>query len=151
MTKWNEISDESERKSKINFIGASWSDFYEMRQQTLSRITNYLFVLNTGGLIASLTYIASRGASSEIQLTIKLFAFGILFSVLHAAVDYYSVEYEFSSYREKVNSLYSNKLDWEDFVKPNPHASRVQSLLHLLGWVSAGLFFYALYFGINQI
>ncbi len=151
MTKWNEIKDESEKAAKIGFVDASWSNWYEMRQQTLSRITNYLFVLNTGGLIGSLTYVASKGASCDIQFTIKLFAFGILFSVLHATLDYYSVEYGFSSYREKVDSLYSNKLDWEDFDKPNPNACRIECLLHIFGWLGAGLFFYALFLGVNQI
>jgi hypothetical protein len=151
MTKWNEIGDISEKQSKINFVDASWSNWYQTRQQTLSRITNYLFVLNTGGLIGSLTYFASQGASGDIQLTIKIFAFGILFSVLHAALDYYSVEYRFSSFRDKVNLLYSNKLDWEELRKPHPIACKIECLLHFCGWVGAGLFFFGLYFGVNQI
>ena len=151
MTKLNEFTDESEKKSKVNFVDATWNNWYEMRQQTLSRITNYLFVLNTGGLIASLTYVATKNPNCDIQLTIKLFAIGIIFSLLHAALDYYSVEYGFSMYRKKVNSLYSNKLGWEDFVEFHPIASLVESALHLFGWVGAGLFFYGLFLGVNQI
>lgn len=151
MTKWNEIGNSLEKQSKINFVDASWSNWYQTRQQTLSRITNYLFVLNTGGLIGSLTYVASKNANGDIQFTIKLFAFGILFSVLHAAVDYYSVEHGFSSYREKINLLYSNKLDWEELSKPHPIACKIECLLHFCGWVGAGLFFYGLYLGVNQI
>jgi hypothetical protein len=92
MTKFNEFTDVSERGSKINYVDELWTSWSDARLQTLTRITNYLFVLNTGALLASLAYVASKQTNSDIELSIWLFSVGILCSVFHATFDYYFTE-----------------------------------------------------------
>lgn len=151
MTKFNEIADESERRSKQNYVKESWTNWREMRLQTLARITNYLFVLNTGALIASLTYVAAKPATSDIQLSILLFSFGTLFSVTHATLDYYISESCFSSFRKDVAQLFGNQLDWEVFTNRNENRGTYDWLLHTLGWAGGLVFFGGLILGVLQI
>jgi len=151
MTKFNEITNESERRSKQNYVKESWTSWRETRLQTLTRITNYLFVLNTGALIASLTYVATKPTTSDIQLSIWLFSLGTLFSVLHATLDYYITENCFSAYQKDVEQLYSNQIDWEVFVDRNEKRATFDWLLHLLGWLGGLVFFAGLILGIQQI
>ena len=151
MTKLNEITDESERKSKLDFVDECWANWREGRQLTLGRITMYLFTLNTGALLAVLTYVAAKPNNKDIQLSIWLFSAGILCSVLHAALDYYMTEGYFSAYRKDVKKLYDNHMDWNAFVERNENRDKYDWLLHILGWSGAISFFVALINGILQL
>ena len=132
MPKFNEITDPADRAAKINFVNELWANWREVRTQTLKRITNYLFVLNTGALLASLTYVAAKHANSYIHTSIWLFAGGTFLIVLHATLDYYVTENWFATYRSE---------------KPVPY----DRVLHTLGWFSGILFFAGLVLGVSQI
>jgi len=151
MTKFNEILDEAERKSKLNFVNECWAGWREARQSTLSRITNYLFALNTGAIFASLAYVTSQKNATGIQLSIWLFSIGALLIILHATLDYYMCEKRFSTYRKNVESLYDNKLDWKVFVDRDKQRGNLERVLHLLGWSSGLSFFIGLFNGILQV
>lgn len=151
MPRFNEIADPSERASKTNYVNELWANWRETRQQTLKRITNYLFVLNTGALLAALTYVATKGANSYVHLSIWLFSVGTFLIVLHATLDYYSTENGFASYRKNVDGLFGNKIEWAVFVDRNEQRSAYDWLLHTLGWVSGLLFFAGLVVGVCQI
>ena len=77
MTKLAEIKDASELSSKIKYVNQVWASWRETRLQTLQRMTNYLFVLNSGALLAALTYVAAKPANPSIQISIWLFSAGI--------------------------------------------------------------------------
>jgi len=73
MTKLNQFTNPSEFERKIQYVNEVWFTWRETRLQTLSRITNYLFILNTGALLAALTYVAAKSANNGIQTSIWLF------------------------------------------------------------------------------
>lgn len=151
MTKLNQFTDPAEFEHKIQYVNEVWSTWRETRLQTLSRITNYLFILNTGALLAALTYVAAKSANNGIQTSIWLFSVGIFCSVAHATLDYYFTENSFSSYRKDVTDLYENKLDWEVFVDRNEHRPLLDWLLHAFGWLGGLVFFVGLVLGLCQI
>ena len=148
MTKLNEIDDPAARRLKMAYIDEVWKSWREAREQTLRRITNYLFILNTGAMLAALTYVAAKPSNEEIQLSIWLFVSGIIFSVAHATIDYYVSESSFKAYRKDVDQLYENKLDWEVFVDRNEHRPPLDLLLHALGWFGGLAFFSGLVVGV---
>jgi len=151
MTKLNEIKNEAELKSKFKFVDECWAGWREGRQLTLGRITNYLFTLNAGALLVALTYVAAKPSNADIQLSIWLFSFGILCSLLHAALDYYMTEGYFSAYRKDVEKLYGHEIGWETFVKRNESRDKYDWILHIFGWAGGISFFIALIIGILQI
>ena len=151
MTKLSEIKDPSERQSKNKYVNEVWVGWREARLQILSRITSYLFVLNTGALLAALTYVAAKSANDGIQISIWLFSAGIFCSAAHATLDYYLSESSFSAYRKDVEKLYENKLDWEDIVDRNENRPPLDWLLHTLGWLGGAAFFIGLILGLRQI
>lgn len=151
MTKLKEFKDPAQFEPKIRYVNEGWSAWREARLQTLNRITNYLFVLNTGALLATLTYVATKGANEGILNSIWLFAFGIFCSALHATLDYYLTESSFSAYRKDVTSLYEHSLDWEVFVDRNEHRPPLDWLLHIVGWLGGSAFFIGLVYGLPQI
>lgn len=151
MTKLNEIIDPFIHESKINYVTEVWVGWREARLQTLNRITNYLFVLNTGALLAALTYVAAKSANQDIQTSIWLFSAGIFCSAAHATLDYYLTEISFAAYKQDVDALYENKLEWEVFVEKNKNRPPLDWLLHTLGWLGGAAFFIGLVLGLCQI
>jgi len=150
MTKFNEF-DEKERQSNIQYVDECWAMLRNAREGSLTRATNYLFVLNTGGLLASLSYIASDKGVADIRCSIIFFSLGIFFSALHAGIDYYSIEYRFSKYIENVNKLYRKELDWEDFIDDIDINKYINLFLHFLGLGGAIAFFVALGLGLCKL
>lgn len=151
MPKFNEIADASERASKINYVNELWANWRDVRTQTLKRITNYLFVLNTGALLASLTYVATKSVNSYLHFAIWLFSAGILLIVLHATLDYYVTENSFATYRKNVERLFGNEIEWAVFVDRNEKPVPYDWFLHTLAWLSCLLFFVGLVVGVLQI
>jgi len=75
MTKFNEITNETERRSKLNYVKELWTGWRQVRETTLTRINSYLFTLNAGALLASLTYVAAKKIMPTL---IFQFAFSLL-------------------------------------------------------------------------
>ena len=151
MTKLNEVNDPSEFQSKLQYINEVWHGWRQARLQALGRITNYIFVLNTGALLAALTYVAAKSANDGIQASIWLFSAGIFCSAAHATLDYYLIESSFSAYRKDVKTLYEYKLDWEVLVDRNENRPPLDWLLHAFGWLGGAAFFIGLVLGLRQI
>lgn len=151
MTILNQIKDPAEFEQKIKYVNEGWSAWRDARLQTLNRITNYLFILNTGALLAALTYVAAKPANDGIHNSIWLFSIGIFCSVVHATCDYYLTESSFTSYRMDVTAFYENKLDWEVFLDRNEHRPPLDWLLHIFGWLGGAVFFIGLVLGLCQI
>ncbi len=151
MSKLHDISDPNERAAKIGYINELWAFWREVRVQTLKRITGYLFILNTGALLGTLTYVASKTPNSPIQCSIWLFGAGTLFSLLHATLDYYLTESSFSKYRKDVKEFYENQIDWAVLVDRNQKRPSFDWLLHILGWAGGIVFISGLVIGIPQI
>lgn len=151
MAKLNEITDAEERKAKLSFVNEVWENWQDSRQSTLSRISNYIFTLNTGALLVALTYVATKGNSAPIQRSILVFSIGVFCSLIHAAIDYYSIEKNFKEYRSDVNELYDNKIEWEEFVSRNEARNNYDVLLHCIGWAGGLSFIFALINGIINI
>ncbi len=141
----------NEFQSKISLVTEGWDNWNDTHLQTLNRITNYLFVLNTGGLLVSLTYIASKSINAGVQMSICSFSAGIIFSLSHAAFDYYFTERSFSAYRKDVNQLYQSTIDWEEFAKRNENRSSFDWLLHILGWFGGIAFLTGLFSGLSYL
>jgi|WetSurMetagenome_2_1015567.scaffolds.fasta_scaffold45917_2 hypothetical protein len=149
--KYSEISNENFRKSVVQYIDECWAGHRESALSTLRRITNYLFVLNSGGLIASLTYVAATTCTKGMSISIWLFSIGVLSISLHAALDYYLCEHFFRSFREDINQFYKDELDWEVMTDRNSQRGNSDWYLHVLGWLSGILFFAGLFNGICQV
>ena|ERR1043166_361612 len=69
---------EPTRRARAEYIGGRWSSLNDFVRRNLDRIVNYLFVLNTGSLVAVLTYIASKPSSGLLQGSIICSSLGVV-------------------------------------------------------------------------
>ena len=154
MTKLNEIKDLYDLNSKRNYSNEIRTFWRNCRDQTLTRVTNYLFILNSGALLAALTYVAAKIPNSKILCSIWLFAAGTFFSLAHAAIDYYITEFFYSSYEDDLGKFLRNEIDWETLIDQEQKRlsnQHIDWLLHFLGILSGAAFIFGTYIGISQI
>ncbi|HSI95971.1 MAG TPA: hypothetical protein VK938_07790 [Methylophilaceae bacterium] len=151
MTKINEF-ERDDWELKVKHVESRWSYHDQNRISSLSRVTNYVFVLNTGGLLGALTYVASKDTTEGIQLSIVLFSWGIALIVGHAALDYYAINSAYAKVNKCIEKLYDLKYCWDDFQSEVHEAEDTNdTLLHIIGWSSALCFFAGLIVGITQV
>lgn len=149
--KYSEL-DENERKAKLRVIDQDWEIHVKWRLESVDIITKHLFTLNSGGLLASLAYLAAKEEVNGVNALIGLFFAGTICIVLRAAIDYYASESRLSSLRKDVESFYRDEIDFKDYVENlNKRCGSSDLLLHLLGWSSGILFIVAVIIGICTI
>lgn len=133
---------DGEQKNIIKEINDYWEIRVQWRQESLDVITKQLFVLNSGGLLSSLTYFVSKKSENDVKIIISIFFIGLLCNILRGGIDYYASEVNLYYLGKKVTSFYNNRID----NKALNNALHIKSfmwvdiLLHILGWLSALLF-----------
>jgi hypothetical protein len=145
--KFSELNS-TQRETQIQSIGQDWELNASWRKESLDTITKYLFTLNSGGLLASLAYLAAKKEVDGVNILIGLFFLGTLFVVLRAAIDYYASEKRLASLRDDINDLYFDNIEVEKYTSNvRQRANSNDCLLHVFGWLSGILFFTSIAIG----
>lgn len=149
--KYSELSDQ-ERDYVLTVINDSYNHSSKYRNSSWQRLTNFLFVLNTGALIATLAYVTGSTDRGIMQVPIWCFAIGTTFSLIHSAVDYYVNETDLSVLGTNIAKFYDNEISYKDFkLNTVSYLSMFNLSLQILGWGSSLLFLFGMFFGICNI
>ncbi|MEY2499719.1 MAG: hypothetical protein QOI07_53 [Verrucomicrobiota bacterium] len=123
------------------YIHERWNDHQRSVKNSFRRIVEYLFLLNTGGVVATATYIATKPTSiSDMKGPMWLFIAGVIFITFHAVWDYYRCLLLFKRYRENVLEFVADKIEWEVLVDRDAHGVHGEWVGHVLGWLSGTCF-----------
>ena len=151
MTKFGEMAD---KQAKLAQAYADELSEYlrQARQSSWQRVMTYLFALNAGSLLGSLTYVASeKTLTSDMRTAISFFALGFILLYVHAAIDYYASEFRLKDGTRYLQDFYRSTLDWEALLDKVETRRTYDTLLHCLGWGSAICGFSGLIFGVCAI
>src|SRR5437588_4687297 len=106
-------------------------------KNSFRRIVEYLFLLNTGGVVATATYIATKpSSSSAMTVPMWLFIAGVITITVHAVWDYSRCLMLFKRYRANVLEFIANEIEWEVLVDRDAQGVRGEWVGHVLGWIS---------------
>lgn len=151
MTKIGEMKP-TEFDLNYKYIEDLWELYRLSRVQALGRISSYIFILNSGALLASLTYISTKHSNCLINLAISLFALGVITCIAHATIDYYYCERLYFKFKKNVGLFLNSKMEWEDLTGDARQNSRaIDFVLHGLGWTGGIVFIIGLLIGLTQI
>jgi hypothetical protein len=130
------------------YIHERLSDHQQSVKNSFRRIVEYLFLLNTGGVVATATYIATKPSSvSAMTVPMWFFIAGVILITLHAVWDYYRCLMLFKRYRKSVTEFVANTIEWEVLVDRDTHAVRGEWVGHTLGWLSGTCFLLGIIWG----
>jgi len=150
--KYREMTDPNSSAQASGHIESLWREFAHERSSTLRRVLGYLFVLNSGGLVAAVTYMATKPTVRwEIPFSIWCFAIGTILITIHAAIDYYTCEGLFGKFRSDVAQFFKNEIDWEVLWDRTRERKTGDWILHLLGIGSGVVFVVGLAVGVGGL
>jgi hypothetical protein len=145
--KIHEITDPDYKRKLESVLEAFDKELYLIHNRSLSRVLNYIFVLNSGSLIGSLTYISSNNADKSIVIPILSFALGTIAILLHSTIDYYKSLNLHKDVMKSLAGFYQGQCDHSEVFS---HSTK-DRLLHALGWIAGSLFVFGLITGIYII
>jgi len=111
LKEWEAVEDD---------ISEKWQRQDSWRTESLKTITGQLFTLNSGGVLGSLAYLATKGNdqdSSSLFWVFWLFLSGTLLLVARSAYEYYVSEHQQTSLDNDISALRTDEIDRESFIQ----------------------------------
>ena len=146
-------------KEVINaHINRRWGQLYELEKEWGEKALKYLFLTNSGGAIATLSFL---GAAEEItgvgtKVALFLFVLGLVLAGISIATTFHHMSGLLKQYKEGVEDLYGDKITWValaeadkkravatwlDYAIPSPAATTATGATWLAGesgWCGTG-------------
>jgi len=95
-------------------INRRWGQLYELEKEWGERALKYLFLTNSGGAIATLSFL---GAAKELtgvgtKIALFLFVLGIVFAGISTAKTFHHMSGLLKKYKQGVDDFYADKITW---------------------------------------
>jgi hypothetical protein len=105
--------NEGQRKVTIDDINQRWWQLYGLEKEWGEKALNYLFLTNSGGAIATLSFIGAATVEVYLpclKLALIAFVLGIFFVGLSIARAYHYMLNLFEGYQKDVNKFYEDSV-----------------------------------------
>ena len=133
--------NEAQKKETIDYINVRWGQLNELTRDWTDKAVKYLFVSNSGGAIATLSYIGNRQkAGFLLTTTLILFLAGVVLVGLFTSLFYHYIEGLFLKWMSDVKSYLSNNLKYEDLLTKDEKRASPKWWLYILAYASFGCF-----------
>lgn len=95
-------------------INRRWGQLYELEKEWGERALKYLFLTNSGGAIATLSFL---GAAKELtgvgtKVALFLFVLGLVFAGISTAKTFHHMSGLLKQYKQGVDDFYTDKITW---------------------------------------
>lgn len=95
-------------------INRRWGQLYELEKEWGERALKYLFLTNSGGAIATLSFL---GAAKELtgfgtKIALFLFVLGIVFAGISTAKTFHHMSGLLKKYKQDAEDFYADKIAW---------------------------------------
>jgi hypothetical protein len=131
------------RKFRHEYIDRRWFQLYSLEKETGERALKYLFLTNSGGAVAVLSFLGnSEKARTSIGAWIALFLFGlgvILVGIFHAW-HYHRMFGLFESWKKSAREFFSGKIDWDTLIQEDNKRSAPPKTGFVLGYGAFAVF-----------
>jgi hypothetical protein len=142
---------------RYGLITSRWSQLNTLRNQWIEKALAFLFLTNTGGAAAILTFIGNSDEARRIcgpRFALVCFALGIIVVGIFIAVQFHRFNDMFKGYHSGSGEYLSGQIEWEKLEKDDDARSKVHSIdyvwpyisfiLFILGCIAGGLSLFAI-------
>lgn len=95
-------------------INQRWGQLYELEKEWGERVLKYLFLTNSGGAIATLSFLGAAreltGAGTKVALF--LYVLGLVFAGIATAKTFHHMSGLLKKYKQSVEDFYADKITW---------------------------------------
>lgn len=95
-------------------INRRWGQLYELEKEWGEKALKYLMLTNSGGAIATLSFLgaAKELTTSGTKVALFLFVLGLVFAGLTIAKTFHHMSRLLKKYKQGVEDFYSDKITW---------------------------------------
>jgi hypothetical protein len=149
MTKYQEF-DPQYRERVDRFITDRWNQLNELERDWADKVVRYLFLTNSGGAIAVLTYMGTQPEQAEsagARWMLVLFSLGVVLVGVLSVLTAHKINWMFTNWRRDVSDFWAGAIDYEVMTRNDSARSGVHMAQYVLGYSSFLCFLGALAIG----
>lgn len=109
-------TETSIKDQRIDYINQRWGQLYALEKESGEKALRYLLLTNSGGAIATLSFIGASREAFEIagvKISLCLFILGIFLVGISSARQYHAMAKIFKSWKSSVNEYFDDKLSYQ--------------------------------------
>lgn len=106
--------DQPTKEVMNTHINRRWGQLYELEKEWGERALKYLFLTNSGGAIATLSFLGAAKELTDVGTKIALFLFvlGIVFAGVSTARIFHHMSDLLKKYKQGAEDFYADKITW---------------------------------------
>jgi hypothetical protein len=114
------------RNNQINFINQRWKQLYDLEKEWSDNAIKYLFLTNSGGAVAVLSYMGSAGTLFRLSMAIALCSFllGLIIVGWVNSLIYQDMKNLFNEWKTDTNKYFTDQIEWETLLKNDENRSK---------------------------
>ncbi|MES2013917.1 MAG: hypothetical protein V4445_09205 [Pseudomonadota bacterium] len=119
MTKLNEL-EATTRQNSIDYLNQRWKQLYELDKEWAEQAWKYLFLTNSGGAVAMLSFLGAYKENSHIiflKAALVCFVIGVFLVGICIARMFHHINNIFKLYRVDANKFLTGEICWMDLTK----------------------------------
>jgi hypothetical protein len=108
------------RQPYIDQINQRWGQLYSLEKEWHEKAWKYLFLTNSGGAVAMLSFLGGYSDYSSkwlLSVGLSLFVLGVIVVGICIAMRYHRIAFLFKKYKEDANNFLTDKSSWEDVIQ----------------------------------
>ncbi|MDE2232022.1 MAG: hypothetical protein KGJ95_08180 [Candidatus Omnitrophica bacterium] len=121
----------------LDYINQRWAQLYNLTKEWSNTCIHYLFLANSGGAIAMLSFMGARGHVHVLVVWgLVVMLFGLVLVGILMATTYHRMFNLFSAWRKDVKEFFLNRISWEKLVQDDEDRAKVDIIDYFLGYGS---------------
>jgi hypothetical protein len=119
-------------------INRRWGQLYELEKEWGEKALKYLFLTNSGGAIATLSFLgaAKELTGSGTKVALLLFVLGLIFAGITIAKTFHHMSGLLEKYKQGVEDFYSDKITWTALTKADKERAIADCFDYIIPYAS---------------
>jgi hypothetical protein len=142
MNKFSEF-DQAVKERLGTQINNRWRQLYELEKEWGERALKYLFLTNSGGAIATLSFLGAYDGALNIvgaKFALFLFVIGVLLAGISTAITFHHMAHLLKEYKLGVNHFYGDKITWEYLIEEDEKRAQAGFWSYAIPYASLACF-----------
>lgn len=132
------------RDRVIGHIDRRWRQLYELEKEWGERVLKYLFLTNSGGAIATLSFLGASSSKAMnlvgTKIALFLFVFGVFLAGVATTKIFHRMSRLLKEYKLGVEHFYNDKVSWEYLIEEDKKRSKASFMDYALPYTSFACF-----------
>ncbi|HVS26749.1 MAG TPA: hypothetical protein VHE58_05560 [Burkholderiales bacterium] len=131
------------RDRLIGHIDRRWRQLYELEKEWGERALKYLFLTNSGGAIATLSFLGAYDKALNLvstKIALFLFVFGVFLAGVSTAKTFHHMSRLLKEYKLGVEHFYSDKVSWDYLIEEDKKRAEASFMDYAIPYASFGCF-----------